>query len=311
MQRLVREYLQSREDERFLEEAPPAYLVELFVIILSYLTILWKDGLVEDTFFAENAMALLTGFWGKPDEPGLWSLISDTLTEEDRQALLRKWNTCQRTWFVAFLLARLWEGDSTRIYQLAAWMRYFNRLVGAPETLQRLPAAEWERLWEFNAPSSWESLPPDEVIDILNATLPQYDEKSLIAELNSWPNTRAERKIVKTYKDPRVPSLEVQLPLTSQEDAERCLDAFLTFLNWPQPKKAARMICYNTNPPSHPDDIISLRFIFTDQEFIAAKETAASDGPIFFDERLPVTPAELAALRAEGKLSLPSLFATS
>ncbi len=313
LQRMIREFREIREGASYLEEVPPAYLAELFFILLSYLAIVWKDHFIEDDFFSESATALLSGFWGELTEPGAWTLIRNNLIEEDQQALLRKWDLCQRTWFIAFLLARLWKEDRTKIDDLAAWLRYFCSLDGQPDILREFSADEWEKQWQSSVPGAWERLSAEKVIAELNAILPRYNEKTLIAELKAWPNTRVEKKFVNISNISRVPALEIHLPFTSQEDGERCLDAFLTFLRWPHQKNAAWMICYNVNPASHPEAIASLRFLYRDdlREFFVAKKASDFDDPYIIYELSPTTPTELIELRANGELRLPPLFSTT
>ena len=59
--------------------------------------------------------------------------------------------------------------------------------------------------------------------------------------------------------------VNVRLPL-SDADLDRCLNAFLVFLVSPKPKRAARAVFTNANPPTEPSDLAKVTVFYRSDE---------------------------------------------
>lgn len=306
--RLIADFQKSKTDEIYLEAIPPAYAAKLFFVLLVYLTNLWKKGLADDAFFVQQAQILLQTFWGDLGEPGIWDSLKDTLSDQDRVALIAQWQLHHRTWFTLFLLARLLE-SSQDIYPLAAWMRYFPQKEAPPQVLLAFDAQQWEKWWRYNTPQDWEIWPSEKVVDYLKDVARRYSEKTLLDEIAAWPNTQVSRKVVKIAGINQVPALEVKTPIASRDDFQRFLDAFLNFLLWPHPKKHAWAHFQNVNPVIKDDDTVSVRFFYNGNEhfFLITREAPAEEyAPLF--ELEDVTPQELEERCNAGTLTMDELL---
>jgi hypothetical protein len=250
--RLVGNFLQGSADDEYLDQAPPQYLMELFVIITIYLRVVWRDGMLNREPFVDHSLDLLTAFWGQPQQPGVWQTLHPRLTDD----LLTHWEErlalSAQTWLHACVVAELLEqNDDRRIYDLAAWMRHLHT---TPDVLAALPDDVYRRLWRASFLTRVEFRSAVEVVARLRETCQWYDEIALKVEISTWPGARAHISQGIIAEIRQTPKLDVTLPLL-EADLDRCLQAFQVFLLWPKPKQIAWARFANTNPLVDADDL--------------------------------------------------------
>lgn len=301
--RLVDNFVQGTTDADYLTEVPPRYLIELFVIVMSYLRVVWRDGMLNREPFVDHSLDLLTGFWGEPRQSGAWQVLHPRLTdaewkhEEERLAL------SAQTWLHTYVLVELLaKADDRRIYDLAAWMRQFGAMLSPPDMLAALPDNIYRQLWRASFPTAVEFRPASEVIACLHDVSQCYDETSLQAEIATWPGARARTWVRDIAHLNQVPTLEVTLPL-SEDDLDRCLRAFVLFLVWPQPKQAAWARFTNTNPLADADDLQSITIFHRgDQRSLVFAAQRASEEYRPDIDVMDVTVEKLSKLRTVAEL---------
>lgn len=265
---LVNNFVQGATDSEYLGEAPPQYLMELFVIITTYLRVVWRDGMLSDTRFVAHTLQLLPAFWGQVGQPGAWQTLRKRVDdayierEEERLAL------SAQTWLHVYIAAEyLDRHNDRRVYDVAAWMRYFTQIRVTPDVLCQLPESIYQRLWRFSLPSNAEFHTASEVIEYLHKVSERYDEETLRTELRRWPGTHADITRTNTGGLIDVQTLQVKMPLTGTDtdprtNLDRCWNAFRLFLTWPEPKEAASASFFNSNPPEDPNEISSIRIFY-------------------------------------------------
>lgn len=250
--RLVGSFLQGIADAEYLAHVPLEYLIELFVIITTYLRVVWRDGMLADKTFVDRSLDLLVAFWGQPRQPGAWQALQTRIADDLLAHVEERLALSAQTWLHAYSVAELLDqGGNRRVYDLAVWMRHLNI---KPKVLTALPEALYRRLWRASFPNQVEFRPAAEVATRLHEISQWYDEDSLLTEISAWPGARAHKCEVDTAGLSQVPELSVTMPL-SEDDLDRCLRAFLLFLAWPQPKHTARACFTNANPLEEEDDV--------------------------------------------------------
>ena len=250
--RLVGNFVQGTADAEYLEQIPPQYHLELFVIITTYLRVVWRDGMLDTRLFVDLSQELLTAFWGQLRQPGAWQALWPRLEDELYLRLEDRLRLSAQTWLHVYLIADLLcQTQDRRVYDLALWMRYLDI---DPDLLASLPEDVYRRLWRASFPSGSELKPPAEVVARLREVSGWYDDQSLLAEIGAWPGARARTSEVGTAQMSQVPQLNVTMPLDDSE-LDRCLRVFVLFLIWPQPKRAARACFTNANPFTGANDM--------------------------------------------------------
>ena len=63
--RLIGNFMEGLNDPKYMEDIPPAYLIELFVIITTYLRVVWRDGMLANPLFIDHSLKLLRTFGGR------------------------------------------------------------------------------------------------------------------------------------------------------------------------------------------------------------------------------------------------------
>jgi hypothetical protein len=231
----------------------------LFVIITTYLRVVWRDGMLDSKPFVEHSLDLLTAFWGQPWQPGAWQAMHPRLTDDLLTHGEERLTLSAQTWLHAYAVAELLGQDGDRrIYDLAAWMRYLDT---APDVLATLSEDVYRRLWRASFPSHVEFLPAAEVVTRLREISQWYDEIALKTEISTWSGARARSSEGTIAGLRQVPKLEVTLPL-SDADLDRCLQAFQVFLVWPQHKRFAWARFTNTNPLVKENDLRRLNIFY-------------------------------------------------
>jgi hypothetical protein len=260
--RLVGNFAEGTSNAEYLTEVPPRYLLELCVIISAYLRVVWRDGMLSEKLFLELSLSLLTALWGEPGQPSAWSTLCSRLTDEELEQEKARLALVEQVWLHAYVVAELLvEADDRRIYDLAAWMRQFRRILGKSDVLESLPDLVYRRLWRASSSPTVEVRSAAEVANHLWEISQWYDEASLLKEISAWPGARARTSVGTIAGETEVPKLEVTLAL-SKNDIDRCLRAFTHFLAWPQPKPFAWARFANTNPLADPDDLKSAIFFY-------------------------------------------------
>jgi hypothetical protein len=306
LSRMIADFQRSKDDPAYHEAITSAYALELFVILMDFLTVVWREGMIDGVFFTFQTQLLLKTFWGDLNESGLWTTIQDCLPEEAKQSLYQRWQVVQRTWITMYVVANLLDSDKER-YRLASWMRYFARIGASPDVLSELSDSEWASWWKKRVPEKWELKSSHQVIAFLRDQAQHYDEAALLDEIALWPNTQA-FVTEETINYVEVPALRISTPMNAPGDFDRFLGAFLIFLLWPRPKNRAWAEFKNTNPPLTSDDTLSIRIFYygDENQFWIARETS-SGGFDFLIEMEDITPQQLVKMRNRGELKIKEL----
>ena len=301
--RLVSNFVQGTADADYLVQVPPRYLIELFVIVTTYLRVVWRDGMLAVDPFVDHSFDLLTAFWGQPGRPGAWQALRPRLTNTDPKHKENRLILDAQTWLHAYMVAELLaQADDRHVYDLAAWIRHFGTIRTAPDVLATLPDNDYQRLWRASFPATVKFQLSAEVVARLREIWQYYDDASLLAEISTWPGTRASTSGRDIAYLKQVPTLEVTSPL-SEADLDRCLRTFLLFLVWPQPKQAAWARFTNTNPPAEADNIQSVTIFFRNdlRSLVFAVERASEEYHPEIDKD-GVTIEDLCKLRSVAEL---------
>jgi len=264
--RLVGNFVQGVNDADYLNQVPPRYLLEIFVIISAYLRVVRRDSMLDDGTFLNLSLSLLMTLWGEPGKPGAWQALRSRLSDDELKREKTRLVFTEQAWLHAYVLAEaLIESDDRRIYDLAAWMRRFSDALDLPDVLESLPDSAHKRMWRGSFPSNAKIQPASMTVDWLREISQWYDEMSLVKEIRAWPGSRVRILAGKIASEEKVPKLEVTLAL-SQKDIDRCLRAFALFLAWPQSKPFAWACFSNANPLENRDDLKSVRFFYRSDE---------------------------------------------
>jgi len=259
--RLVSRFVQGLGDEEYLADVPAQYLLELLVIIATYLRVVWRDRMLTDEQFLEHSLDLLFAFWGRPGCPGAWEDLKPRISEDILADQEKRLSLSAQMWLHAYVVVTLLDEKSDRrIYDLAAWMREFPNILKGTESLASLPDNAWRRLWRDSFPPHTEPRPLSEIIARLCDVSAWYDGTSLLAEVGAWPGTRG-KIATKTVAGLDVPALEANTTL-SDKNLDRCLWAFKMFLQWPQPKPRAWACFTNVDPLTSEMAIRSVRLFY-------------------------------------------------
>jgi hypothetical protein len=239
-------------------------LLELFVIISTYLRVVRRDGMLDEELFLEYSFSLLTAFWGEPGKPDTWRALCSRLTDDELDQEKARLALVEQVWLHAYVLAKaLTQAKDRRIYDLAAWMRKLCSVLGRSDVLESLPVSAYRRLWRACFPSAVQFRPATEVKSRLGEVSQWYDEESLLQNIRNWPGARARVSAGTIANEKDVPKLEVSFAF-SENDLNRCLRAFALFLAWPHPKSIAWARFTNINPSESPDDLESATFFYRD-----------------------------------------------
>jgi hypothetical protein len=265
--RLVDNFERGCSDEDYLDQIPPRYLIELLVIILAYLRIVWRDGMLRDELFIDCSNDLLTAFYGDLGWPGAWQTLRSRLTDSDLQDYEEHLALSAQTWLHTYILAKyLGQAEDADLYLWAAWVRYLKAELGSPGgILLNLPEPVYQRLWRFSLPASAKPMPASKVVPYLHELCRYYDEETLQAEINTWPGAKATVVRGTIANLGQVPKLQVRLPLL-ESNMELYWQTFMLFVLWPQPKQRAWVRFENTNPLEEMDDLESLLFFYRGDE---------------------------------------------
>ena len=213
--RLVDNFVQGTADTDYMRRIPPQYLIELFVILSTYLRVVWRDRILDKKAFVDLSLALQSAFWGDPRRPGAWDRLTQRVNkeeEEERVAL------GAQTWLHAYAMALLLQQDADRrLYDLANWMRSADIV---PEVLLALPEEVYRRLWQGSFPSDFEFKSGAEIISSLHEMSKLYDENSLLEEISGWPGTRASLDFTSTAGLTKIPQLNVARAHAAPEVSE-------------------------------------------------------------------------------------------
>jgi hypothetical protein len=200
--------------------------------------------------------------WGKPDDPGIWLVLSPRLSDEKLSQEKTRLALAEQAWLHSYVMAEiLTQTEDRRVYELAAWMRRFSNVLGRPDVLVALPDSAYRRLWRASFPSDTEIKSAGEVMKHLYEISQWYDEHSLLKEIRAWPGTRVQLSYEKMVYREKIPKLEVSRAF-SQEDIDWCLRIFILFLVWPRPKNFSAACFTNTNPLEGPNDLKSIRLFY-------------------------------------------------
>ena len=116
---MVGNFVQGAADAEYLEQVPPQYLVELFVIITTYLRVVWRDGMLDTKHFVDLSLDLLAAFWGQLRQPGAWHTLEPRLGDQ-LLVLEERLRLSAQTWLHAYSVAELLhQGKDRRVYDLA------------------------------------------------------------------------------------------------------------------------------------------------------------------------------------------------
>lgn len=264
--RLISNFLQGTANSDYLAEVPAGYLVELYVIITSYLRVVWRDTMLKDDLFIMHSIDLMNAFWGQPGESGAWETVRSGLADEDLSRLDEKLALQAQTWLHTYVVVNLLDQDRyARLYQIAAWMRHLKSVLGPAEVLETLSQETYDHIWRFSQPNSATSIPASEVVAYLKNVSKIYDEETLKSEIQTWPNTKASIHIGPIGGLSQVPMLRVRRPLAEIE-LDLFLETFQLFLRWPAPKQRAWARFENTDPLESDDDVKSVVIFYRDDD---------------------------------------------
>jgi len=300
--RLVENFNQGTNDPEYMASAPPRYLTELLIILLTFLRTTRRHEMLSDLAFAELSCGLLAAFWGDIGQPGAWQSLSERLStseidEEDTRLALSA-----QTWFHAAVVADILSHMKERwIYDFAGWMRQTRAAFRGPEALAELDNAAYQRLWQTTYPPELSLRPAPELVTLLQKLARTYDDESLCAEIDTWPGTRARTSLGDIARLRQVPKLDVRMPLT-EEDLDRCLRTFVLFLQWPQPKDYAWARFTNTNPMASAEDLTSVTIFYRDDDHSFSFGAKRAGGSLHPDVEKPLTRSVLRTVQSVAEL---------
>ncbi|MFC1975479.1 hypothetical protein ACFLXQ_03660 [Chloroflexota bacterium] len=264
--RLVDNFLQGIADDEYLQEVPPYYLVELFVILTSYLRIVWRDGMLKDAPFLNHSIDLVGAFWGQAGEFGAWQALRPHLSDEDLNHFEEKLALSAQTWLHTYsVINQLDQTNDSRIFDGAAWVRHLQTVLTPPDILTTLAEQTYEHLWRFSQPVAVQFISAAEVVAYLHNVSRMYNEDTLKAEIQTWPNTKASLFTGSIAGLSRVPMLQIKRPLVDM-DLDLFLETFLLFLQWPHPKPTAWVRFENANPLEDDDEVYSVVIFYRDDQ---------------------------------------------
>jgi hypothetical protein len=258
-ERLIGNFMEGLNDPKYMEDIPPVYLIELFVIITTYLRVVWRDGMLANPLFIDHSLKLLRTFGGLD---GFLFSLRARLGPDEMERQERRLGLSAQTWLHAYAVAELLKkGGDRRLYDLAAWMRNFAAQQKSPDILAELPEETYRRLWCSSFPAARRSDPSADVAAQLRDIARMYDDTSLLAEITTWNGARARVSTQNVANLSKIPALEIHVAL-SEAELDRCFQFFVVFLLWPQPKAAAWVRFSNVNPIIEPDDIASVTIFY-------------------------------------------------
>jgi hypothetical protein len=252
---LVHNFTLGTRDEVYLEEVPPIYLLEIFIVIVSYLRIVWLDEFLSTERFLDLSYDLLVAMWGWPGEEGAWHQIRPRMNDAELRDAEERLGLTATIWILAYLMSELLaQRDMKGYYNLAAWIRHAMDELKPPEILQNLGESEFSRLRNSTFPERLREESPPEIVSALSSLAERYDDFTLIAEIISEPASRATIDLKTVAGKKNVPALLVKTALT-EEGFDRCFELFKIFLANPAPKVYTWAQFTNINPPTSEDDI--------------------------------------------------------
>lgn len=252
---LVQRLILGIQDEKYLEEIPPLYLVELFLIILHFLKIIWIDGYLSASIYYNQTYDLFKGFLGYPGEEGAWSVLGERMHEPERKYAEDRLGFSTNVWLVLYLMGNLLKEKEPKLYfELSSLARHGSQYLQPPYILKRITKQELKNKWQFTFPEDFEEKDPHEINLWLENFLEDYNESTLITEIVANPAARAEIEYKNISDIDQVPSLIVKFPL-SEASLNLCFEYFKIFLEHPEKKSVAWAQFVNVNPPISDDDI--------------------------------------------------------
>ena len=253
--RLVGNFVKGLQDDEYLDQVPIRYLLELSLIILSYMRVVYRDEILSDGTFLRLSLELYQSLWGWRGKPGAWAKVGSRLADVEKSYVEEQMAFSAQIWFHAYIVAeRLENNNDRRLYDLAAWMREYSTLSARPDILTHLPSYTYKNIWNASM-SGLDQLNSSQVVERLKQYSQFYDHISLETEVAG----KADAKVSISFDENiaglnRVPALKVKMPL-SDEDLNYCFNVFIKFFNWPNPKHHAWAQFVNANPPIEADDI--------------------------------------------------------
>lgn len=261
-QRLVSNFEHGTNDPEYMENVPPRYLTELFVILLTFLRTTRRHGMLSDDAFADFSWRLLASYWGDVGYPGAWQSLSTRLADLDGRSEDTRLALSVQSWFQAAVIAKFLSCREERwIYDFAAWMRHMGATIRGEAVLAEFDSAAYQRLWQSAYPPEDEFRSGPELARELQQLAQRYDDQSLCCEIDTWQGARARISTGNVAGLQHVPKLDVSMPL-DQSDLDRCLQTFILFLQWPHPKNHAWARFTNTNPMVNANDVESVTIFY-------------------------------------------------
>jgi len=279
---LVRNLVLGMKDDEYLEEVPPLYLLEIFIVVVSFLKIVWLDEFLSTARFQTLSYDLLVALWGWPGEEGAWHQIRPRMSDAELRDAEERLGVSATVWILVYLLSFLAEKDRRGYYDLAAWVRHGLNQLQPPHFLRNLGDGEFTRLRRSTFPKGLGEITPSEIVATLGSLAHQYDEHTLVAEIISDPSSRATIELKTVADIANVPALLARMAL-SDEALNQCFEHFKIFLMNPVPKDNAWAQFTNVNPPGSANEISKVIMFYRGRdksfEFVTQREAPGDYRP--------------------------------
>lgn len=246
--RLVENFIQGLSDSEYLQAVPTTYLLELWIIISTYLRVVWRNRLLTDELFQEFSLALLYSFWGASFQPGAWQVINSRLGEAQKKDEFQRLLIPLNLWIhVAALANSLSVRQDRRKFDLAGWVRMVKNLLFTPAEISEYPESTYRRIWGSSFPKQDKFVSATDLTQDLLNLCGEYDDTSLKEEI------KAQAGVVPTFGfeniagESRVPCLFLNMPLP-EDSLDQCWNIFKLFMSQPHQKVVAWARFGDTNP---------------------------------------------------------------
>ena len=267
-QRLVENFQRGLADSEYLETVSPAYLLELWTIISSYLRVVYRNEMLSDDRFQELSLSLLYSFWGEPTQPGAWQFINARSNDAEKQAEFTRLLIPLNLWLhIKVLRESLASKRDRRRFDLAGFIRMLLKDGFSPRVISEYPEGTYKRLFQSSFPRQFEYLPAANVVEDLLHFSQRYDDASLKDEIKAQSGYAPTIDLGNISDLSQVPRLFISLPLSDQT-LDMCWNIFRLFMFQPRLKPIAWARFENTNPAVDENDMCKLTVFYRNDDQI-------------------------------------------